>query len=72
MKTLVTQMTLGALALTAIATSLSGCAPISMKHEVAPIYATVDINIRIQQELEEFFDFEQTRSERAGPASGNR
>ena len=26
--------------------------------EIAPIYLTMDLNIRIQRELDEFFDFE--------------
>ncbi len=41
---------------------MSGCGPtLTIKHEVAPIYLTVDINIRVQKELEEFFDFEESR-----------
>ena len=31
--------------------------------KVDPIYITVDINIKVQKELEEFFDFEETRNE---------
>jgi len=31
--------------------------------EFAPIVLTVDVNIRIQRELDEFFDFEDTFSE---------
>ena len=38
-----------------------GCGMLTIKHEVKPIYATIDINIRVQKELEEFFDFEETR-----------
>ncbi len=41
---------------------MSGCGPtLTIKHEVAPIYLTVDINIKVQKELEEFFDFEEPR-----------
>ncbi len=42
--------------------TMSGCGPtLTIKHEVAPIYLTVDINIRVQKELEKFFDFEESR-----------
>jgi hypothetical protein len=35
------------------------CSPtVKVKHEVAPIYITVDVNIRVQKELKDFFDFE--------------
>ena len=41
---------------------MSGCGPtLTIKHEVAPIYLTVDINIKVQKELEKFFDFEESR-----------
>ncbi len=41
---------------------VSACGPtLTIKHEVAPIYLTVDINIKVQKELEEFFDFEESR-----------
>ena len=36
-----------------------GCSPtVTVKHEVAPIYITMDVNIKVQKELEDFFDFE--------------
>lgn len=42
---------------------LSGCGPtVTVKHEIEPIHLTIDINIRIQKELEDFFAFEKTRS----------
>lgn len=42
---------------------LSGCGPtVTIKHEVEPIYLTIDINIRIQEELEDFFAFEKPRN----------
>ncbi len=38
---------------------LGGCSPtVNVKHEVEPIYITIDINIKVQKELEDFFDFE--------------
>lgn len=37
-----------------------GCSPtVRVKHEVEPIFITVDVNIKIQKELEGFFDFEE-------------
>jgi hypothetical protein len=30
----------------------------TVKHEVAPIHITVDVNVKVQEELDEFFDFE--------------
>jgi hypothetical protein len=48
---------------------VSACGPtLTIKHEVAPIYLTVDINIKVQKELEEFFAFEESRD--AGGNSG--
>jgi hypothetical protein len=36
-----------------------GCSPtMTVKHEVAPIHITVDVNVKVQEELDEFFDFE--------------
>ncbi len=55
---------------------MSGCGPtLTIKHEVAPIYLTVDVNIKVQKELEEFFDFEESRdaegkSEKNKPVKG--
>ncbi len=38
--------------------TFAGCGSVTVKHEVEPIYITVDINVRVQQELDDFFDFE--------------
>ena len=39
--------------------AFGGCSPtVKVKHEVEPIYITVDVNIKVQKELENFFDFE--------------
>ena len=36
-----------------------GCSPtVNVKHEGEPIYITIDINIKVQKELDDFFDFE--------------
>ena len=45
---------------------VTGCSPtVTVKHEVEPIYITMDINIRVQKELEDFFDFEDVPEEEA-------
>ena len=37
-----------------------GCShTVNVKHEVEPIYITVQVNIQVQEELNEFFDFEE-------------
>jgi len=36
-----------------ISISLGGC--ITIKHEIAPIHATIDINLKIERELDNFF-----------------
>jgi hypothetical protein len=46
----------------------SGCGMLTVKHEIKPIYATINVNIRIQKELEGFFDFEEERYADAAPA----
>ena len=46
---------------------ISGCGPtVTVKHEVAPIYMTIDINIKVQKELEDFFAFEESRDKEVG------
>jgi hypothetical protein len=32
---------------------------VTVKHEVEPIFITVQVNIRVQEELNDFFDFEE-------------
>jgi hypothetical protein len=47
-------------ALLLVCTALWGCSPtVTVKHKVAPIHITVDVNVRVQKELDEFFDFEE-------------
>ncbi|MBN2713948.1 MAG: hypothetical protein JXR97_16130 [Planctomycetes bacterium] len=52
-----------ALALMGGAFFLGGCGTIKIEHAVAvaPIYANIDVNIKIKQELEEAFDYEKAR-----------
>ena len=54
-------------ALPGIAMVAAGCASVTIKHEIPPIYATVDVNIRIQRQLEEVFDFEKPRTNPVDP-----
>ena len=44
-----------------VATALaSGCQPtVTVEHKVDPIYITLDINLKVDRELDEFFDFEE-------------
>jgi hypothetical protein len=37
--------------------------------EIKPIYITMDINLRVQRELEEFFDFEETAAPARAPST---
>lgn len=39
--------------------------------EFKPMHLTVDVNIRVQRELEEFFDFEQTFSDETPAAEAS-
>jgi hypothetical protein len=37
-----------------------GCQPtVTVEHKVDPIYITLDINLKVDRELDEFFDFEE-------------
>jgi len=39
--------------------ALWGCShTVNVKHQVEPIYITVQVNIQVQKELDNFFDFE--------------
>ena len=57
---------------------VSGCISHSVKSapiEIKPIYITMDINLRVQGELDEFFDFEESAEAvdlppAAGPTTG--
>ena len=49
--------------------AMAGCGTVNVRHEVAPIFVTVDVNIKVQEKLERFFDFERTR-DAEGPAPG--
>jgi len=42
---------------------LSTSCGVTVEHKVEPIYITVDVNIKIQKELEKIFEFEKARGE---------
>ena len=37
---------------------LSGCWTITVKHQVEPIYITMNVNVKVEKQLNDFFDFE--------------
>jgi hypothetical protein len=49
------------------ATLAAGCGPtVTVKHEVEPIYVTVDVNVRVQNELNDFFQDVEQSAEQGG------
>ena len=48
-----------AVLLAALAGSVvSGCLSIKTEHEIKPIHITMDVNLKVQKELEEFLDLD--------------
>jgi len=37
---------------------LTGCWTITVKHQVEPIYITMNVNVKVEKQLNDFFDFE--------------
>ena len=37
---------------------VSGCISVKTEHEIKPIQITMDINLRVQKELEDFWDLD--------------
>ncbi len=37
---------------------LSGCLSVKTEHEIKPIHITMDVNLKVQKELEEFLDLD--------------
>jgi hypothetical protein len=37
---------------------LASCWTITVKHKVDPIYVTVNVNVKVERQLNDFFDFE--------------
>ncbi|WAC07720.1 MAG: hypothetical protein OS130_00530 [Thermodesulfobacteriota bacterium] len=38
--------------------TLTGCWNITVKHQVEPIYITMNVNVKVEKQLNDFFDFE--------------
>ena len=50
--------------LTALCLLVLACShTVTVKHEVEPIFITVQVNIQVQEQLNDFFDFEETMAE---------
>jgi hypothetical protein len=43
------------LILTAVAASMSGCISVKTQHKIEPISITVDINVKVDRALDDFF-----------------
>ena len=56
----------GAILLVLLSMVLSCSHTVNVKHEVEPIYITVDVNIKVQKELDDFFDFEEDTETNTG------
>jgi|GEM_PF-3196962 len=41
-----------------IVLTLAGCGTVTVKHQVEPIYITMNVNIKVEKQLNDFFDFE--------------
>ena len=41
-----------------IALMLTGCWTVTVKHQVEPIYITMNVNVKVEKQLNDFFDFE--------------
>lgn len=59
--------------LSALAVLAAGCITHNVESkpiEIKPIHITMDINLRVQRELDEFFDFEDKTPPATGKAAG--
>ena len=57
--------------LTALLPLVLSCShTVTVKHEVEPIYITVQVNIQVQEQLNDFFAFEED-TEEATPEGGS-
>ncbi len=39
--------------------TVAGCWTITVKHKVDPIYITMDVNVKAEKQLNDFFDYEE-------------
>ncbi len=51
-----------------IVLALTGCWTITVKHQVEPIYITMNVNVKVEKQLDEFFDFEDEVQKGSGSA----
>lgn len=49
---------LTAVLLAAAASGVSGCLSIKTEHEIKPIHITMDVNLKVQKELENFLNLD--------------
>ena len=47
-----------ALAVVLVSMAAAGCLSIKTEHEVKPIHITLDVNLKVQKELEDFLNLE--------------
>jgi len=46
---------------------VAGTCTFTIKHEVEPIHVTVDVYVKVEKELDNFFDFETQRQNEQSP-----
>lgn len=49
---------LAALLLASVASIVGGCLSIKTEHEIKPIHITMDVNLKVQKDLENFLDLD--------------
>jgi hypothetical protein len=49
---------LAALLLVSVASVAGGCLSIKTEHEIKPIHITMDVNLKVQKDLENFLDLD--------------
>jgi len=50
----------------------AGCWTLTVRHKIDPIYITMDVNVKAEKQLNEFFDFEDQRDSSGTPANTTR
>ncbi len=54
----VRKQVLAALLLASVASMAGGCLSIKTEHEIKPIHITMDVNLKVQKDLENFLDLD--------------
>lgn len=49
---------MAALLCVAAASAFSGCISVKTQHEIKPIHITMDVNLKVQKELEDFLNLD--------------